>query len=43
MTPSVQPLQPPAKKKFPVWLIVILATLFLPQLMSALWIGGDGR
>jgi type IV pilus assembly protein PilA len=26
MTPSVQPLQPPAKKKFPVWLIVILAT-----------------
>jgi type IV pilus assembly protein PilA len=26
MTPSVQPLQPPPKKKFPVWLIVVLAT-----------------
>jgi type IV pilus assembly protein PilA len=26
MNPSVQPQQPPPKKKFPVWLIVVLAT-----------------
>ena len=26
MTPSAQPLEPPARKKFPVWLIVILCT-----------------